>query len=776
MESARSKRTLISERLVMFQLCARVATPLARNVHVKAMGYKYQSKAVLYDMIAMHQKKMLRKHALHFNANLQVLGSGSLGVPACVCLTTTTVNYLFNCGESTQRLSQEYRCKLSKLSNIFLTQLSWKNMGGLAGLLLTAQDNGLREVNVHCPQGLESYIEAIKTFIHLTNLKVTCMPVDERDHYEDGVMKVSYVPLVRSLLDDEAEEERKVEKEERIKTNVSGKRTVEEEEEEKGQARKRSKIIPRVVCYVCQIHPRPGKLSLHKCIDFGIKPGPFLRMLKEGLDVTKDDGTVVRSKDVCGSNSPKATFIVVECPTEEYLDSLTCETAFLKYQHTAEEEDKPLCVFHFTPEKIITDERYQNWMKRFSSKTEHVILNEENTCVGSAAVYKNQYILNMLHPEIFPLLNSNEFVEDKKTGNEYTHRGRVCDLIKLRPEPERLTKTNVFQTAETYLDEIRKIPDFAETFEKLKENIEKMSAELNLESISDYPRIVMLGTGCSVPNKVRNTSGILVRITEHSSIVLDCGEGTLGQIIRFYGITKAKKILRTIKAIYVSHMHADHHMGLIGLLLYRKQLTKDSLFLLVPKSMTAWLNFYNDHFERICDQYEIVKNNDVYQNFHSLPAVVESVLYNSLNVKSIDTTYVAHCSMAYGIAITFKDGKKIVYSGDTMFSQNLVNLGKDCDMLIHEATMENGLEKLAKRKLHSTTSEAIKAGKFMDAKFVLLTHFSQRYSKIPSIPDNETNVGLAYDNMELKLPQLPLLPLFYPCIKVMFQEYSKVLE
>lgn len=116
------------------------------------------------------------------------------------------------------------------------------------------------------------------------------------------------------------------------------------------------------------------------------------------------------------------------------------------------------------------------------------------------------------------------------------------------------------------------------------------------------------------------------------------------------------------------------------------------------------------------------------------------------------------------------------FSGDTMFCQNLIELGKDCDLLIHEATMESGLETLAKRKLHSTTSEAIAAGKFMNAKFTLLTHFSQRYSKIPDLPENEINVGLAYDNMQVKLPQLPLLPLFYPCIKVMFHNYNKVLK
>lgn len=124
----------------------------------------------------------------------------------------------------------------------------------------------------------------------------------------------------------------------------------------------------------------------------------------------------------------------------------------------------------------------------------------------------------------------------------------------------------------------------------------------------------------------------------------------------------------------------------------------------------------------------------------------------------------------------YKQNPMLYFSGDTMFCQNLIKLGQNCDLLIHEATMESGLEIIAKRKFHSTTSEAIRAGKFMDAKFILLTHFSQRYSKIPFIPDKEANVGIAYDYMEFRLPQLPLLPLFYPCIKIMFNEYNRVLD
>lgn len=114
--------------------------------------------------------------------------------------------------------------------------------------------------------------------------------------------------------------------------------------------------------------------------------------------------------------------------------------------------------------------------------------------------------------------------------------------------------------------------------------------------------------------------------------------------------------------------------------------------------------------------------------------------------------------------------------------KNLVKLGQDCDLLIHEATMEDDLAKEAKIKLHSTTSQAIQAGEQMRSKFTLLTHFSQRYSVIPLLPNDDNgsklnNVGIAYDNMHISLSQLPLLPLMYPTLKLMFiKHYTEVEE
>lgn len=61
-------------------------------------------------------------------------------------------------------------------------------------------------------------------------------------------------------------------------------------------------------------------------------------------------------------------------------------------------------VVHFTPQKVLAQPRYQEWMSRFSPSTSHIIINDSSVCMGSEAVHRIQYKLNLLNDNIFPLL------------------------------------------------------------------------------------------------------------------------------------------------------------------------------------------------------------------------------------------------------------------------------------------------------------------------------------------------------------------------------------
>lgn len=63
------------------------------------------------------------------------------------------------------------------------------------------------------------------------------------------------------------------------------------------------------MAYICRLQPRPGALSLEKCVKYGVPPGPLLGKLKGGEDVTLGNGVVVRSVDVRDPDDPGPVFI-----------------------------------------------------------------------------------------------------------------------------------------------------------------------------------------------------------------------------------------------------------------------------------------------------------------------------------------------------------------------------------------------------------------------------------------------------------------------------------
>ena len=102
-----------------------------------------------------------------------------------------------------------------------------------------------------------------------------------------------------------------------------------------------------------------------------------------------------------------------------------------------------------------------------------------------------------------------------------------------------------------------------------------------------------------------------------------------------------------------------------------------------------------------------------------------------LNLQDIQAVLVRHCHGARAVSITFPSGFKASYSGDCRPSQEFAQIGKGSTVCIHEATFDDELLGDAQAKNHSTTSEALGIAQAMGAKACVLTHFSQRYQKLP---------------------------------------------
>lgn len=95
---------------------------------------------------------------------------------------------------------------------------------------------------------------------------------------------------------------------------------------------------------------------------------------------------------------------------------------------------------------------------------------------------------------------------------------------------------------------------------------------------------------------------------------MDCGEGTYGQIVRHFGPSRAEEILANLNIIFITHLHADHHIGLINVLKRRRQAAQrlnskfEKVFLLAPKPIMFWLGSYHHKFETILGGMEFISN------------------------------------------------------------------------------------------------------------------------------------------------------------------------
>lgn len=287
-----------------------------------------------------------------------------------------------------------------------------------------------------------------------------------------------------------------------------------------------------------------------------------------------------------------------------------------------------------------------------------------------------------------------------------------------------------------------------ESIQQVNETISQEEASRNAESsdVGDV-EIITLGTGSALPSKYRNVSANLISIPGYGHMLLDSGESTANQLARTFSPADLVEMYQNLRVLYISHLHADHHLGTPYVLKnwylanHEIGFKNGNLFLLAP---TKYLNFLEEYsqIEDFGLQYiKFIPNEHFLTNEATKPQLrpeqqsrIKEILSTN-HLSKIETAPAVHCRDSFTVAFTFSDptGLKIAYSGDTRPTSAFVKIGKDATVLIHEATFDDELAYEAQAKRHCTTSEAITAGRNMRAKNLLLTHFSQRYPKLPSI-------------------------------------------
>jgi ribonuclease Z len=312
----------------------------------------------------------------------------------------------------------------------------------------------------------------------------------------------------------------------------------------------------------------------------------------------------------------------------------------------------------------------------------------------------------------------------------------------------------------------------------------------------DPGELFFTGTGSAIPCKHRNVTGMCVTATNGNRMLLDVGEGTVGQLLRRVVVATSKpdavqegdgreralsqeaamtEYMTSIRAVWISHSHADHHLGLLRLLQERRMSDEnDPVMLIAPACIFQLLEKCEEiglladaktestdgsQRERTC-RYRAVHCWDLVTPPGGKPSSsrddVRSLLAGAFGWTDIQAVPVDHCPNAFAVVLDGTPFGRLVYSGDCRPSRGLARLASPTDLLIHEATFEDGMEAEAKFKKHSTVGEALSVADEMNASCVVLTHFSQRYPRIPPLsPRSEADsrdsptVVFAFDYMRL---------------------------
>eukprot|EP00092_Neocalanus_flemingeri_P001499 GFUD01001600.1.p1 GENE.GFUD01001600.1~~GFUD01001600.1.p1 ORF type:complete len:865 (+),score=362.31 GFUD01001600.1:341-2935(+) len=779
-----------------------------------------KEEAHLKDIRQMRMVKRTKRFSVQpTNIYWQVLGSGSYGGPTSLFLHTDHRRYLFNCGEGTQRLTSQLSISkaLAQLEHVFITSKTWRHLGGLPGLCLSVRAAGAPDITIHGPPGCMELYEATKGFVTLFEFDVLSHK-EEDGVFEDGAVKVEQVKLVRRV------------------NKACPNLPVNWKGDEQGEWEDYDNTVQ---AYICHFSPKLGKLDIDKCVDLGVKPGPALGQLKAGKDVTLEDGRLIRSCDVVGDMAPPSSFLVLDVPDLEYLDSLeSCES--LRKVENLE------TVFHFSPQEVVTSPKYRKWMEEVGEDVTHILLNESCRGLGLPDVTSYTKKLSMIRGEFFPalvgagdILAGSDVEEkikfDQEEFNTSVMQGVTGLRVNVRPSnlqkidfsevvkydeqvmlKEMMEGSKVTEPSdrEEYVKMIREDLKYAENFSP--DPVKNLTAQLAVidgvklplvektgsSSSGPYPVVTFLGTGSSVPSKYRNVSAILVETEPGSFLLLDCGEGTASQLVRMLGRDGAERVLMGLKGVYISHMHADHHLGLINIMQLRERafISKGrevkKLYIITTNRLAAFLTYYHEKFEPVLCNSELVKcEHLVLYNVRDEETLVENpaekhqVLFPStlkrvlsdLCLEELFTSRAIHCPHAFCLALKTSAGYKLGYSGDTRPCQafrDICTWGGGPDLLIHEATMEHFMRYDALIKKHSTFTEAIQEGEVMGAKFTLLTHFSQRYSKMPTLGEiaGKANVGIAFDNMVVRPDNMKMIPSMYPALVRFLWDFQEELE
>ncbi|TAH43073.1 MAG: ribonuclease Z [Bacteroidetes bacterium] len=292
--------------------------------------------------------------------------------------------------------------------------------------------------------------------------------------------------------------------------------------------------------------------------------------------------------------------------------------------------------------------------------------------------------------------------------------------------------------------------------------------------------ISILGSSSATPIYQRHPTAQVVKIHERIFLV-DCGEGTLIQMNRF------KIRFHKINHIFISHLHGDHYLGLLGLIsTMHLQGRTNELHIYCQKELKEIVDIQLKYSETTL-RYPII--------YHFLDAEKDELIYSDddLEVHSISLKHRIPCTgflfrekprlrklvksmlAQFSIPLSAYDrlkngedyisetGKLIAnadlttnpriprsyaFCSDTIYDERLISIVKNVDLLYHEATFMNDKSERAAETFHSTAEQAAQIASKAEVKRLIIGHFSARYKNLYPLLEEAKAI---YPNVTLAL-------------------------
>lgn len=610
-----------------------------------------------------------------------------------------------------------------------------------------------------------------------------------------------------------------------------------------------------------------GRFKVDEAIRLGVPKGPLFAQLTRGESVTLEDGTVVHPHQVLEEERKFPKVLVLDIPSDQYIESF--KKHFEKYDGT-----NLGAVYYFLGEDVTLNEgvvQLMDLLNRNSNTMKHIIshhLLSKNTItfVGSAITTLK---LKALQPDSYNLPKTSHEVSKSfldcfgipPPGEATIVNSQESKLYSVIPsENIQILQKNSSLDILTISEDCPSgcsAPKVSDKSAKgwmglYKAHIEPLNLPIDYntlienevgknhfnstESKRGHVELVTLGTGSALPSKYRNVISTLIKIPHFSVdgsctqryVLFDAGENTIGQLNRMFSSTELRGILGGLSLIYLSHLHADHHLGIVTILREWYHYNRDNLnakiYLVTPWQYNNFLkewfalespeilsriihisceHLINDKFVRMETKSIGLENYyetfimgksrapkrrklelDRSSSFRDISRIRS--MYKDLGIVRFQTCRAIHCNWAYSNAITFKisphEDFKISYSGDTRpnIERFALEIGQRSDLLIHEATLDNDLQEDAIKKKHCTLRETVEVANAMNVRKVVLTHFSQRYPKVPQFESSgelrAEDFCFAFDGMIIDYERLGEQKKVLSQLASIFKEEAKEVE